>query len=63
MTLGGRAAEAITFRKITTGDQNPFSPTLSLSLSLSSLSPSPVKLAQHFIRNTHLQVPKMTLTK
>ena len=38
MTLGGRAAEVITFRKITTGDQNLFSPTLSLS----SPFPSPL---------------------
>ena len=51
MTLGGRAAEAITFRKITTGDQNPFfffSPALPPSISLPLL----IKLAQHFILNT-----------
>ena len=46
MTLGGRAAEAITFRKITTGDQNPFFSPLSLPL------PLLIKLAQHFILNT-----------
>ena len=55
MTLGGRAAEAITFRKITTGDQNPFfsprSPSLCLPLP-PSLSTLLIKLAQHFILNT-----------
>ena len=55
MTLGGRAAEAITFRKITTGDLNPFffprSPSLCLPPPSISL-PLLIKLAQHFILNT-----------